>query len=196
MEMPTLTVDNREAARLAVEYLVGRGHRRIGHLAGPPMLVTARLRAEGYAEAMRSRGLDPRPEWLEWSGVSPTETYEGGLRLVRRAPELTAVFATDDQTAIALIAAVGQLGLEVPADLSVVGVDDIPGLPSRPTLTTIAIPMRNLGEEGARLILRHAKTRNDVKPTVRFVPVRLIERETVAGPREESTPFRPATNRA
>ncbi len=183
IEMPALTIDNREAARLAVEHLIGRGHRRIGHLAGPPMLMTARLRAEGYAEVMRAHGLDPRPEWLEWCGVSPAERYEGGLRLLRRAPELTAVFATDDQTAMGLIAAARHLGRDIPADLSVVGLDDVPGLPVRPALTTVAIPMRRLGEEGARLILRHARARGDVKPTVRFVPVRLIERDTVARPR-------------
>lgn len=185
VEMPTLTVDNRRAARMAVDYLLSRGHRRIGHLAGPPMLVTARLRAEGYAEAMRSRGLDPKPEWLQWSGVSPAEAYEAGLRLLRRASELTAVFATDDQTAVALIAAAEQLKLEVPADLSVVGMDDIPGLLSRPKLTTVAVPMRRLGDEGARLILRHARSRERVKPTARFVPIRLIERDTVAGPRRQ-----------
>jgi len=187
IEMPVLTIDNRKAARLAVDHLVGRGHRRIGHLAGPPMLMTARLRAEGYADAMRAHGLDPRPEWLEWCGVDPGETYEGGLRLLRRAPELTAIFATDDQTALAVMTAAGHLGLDVPAALSVVGIDDVPRLPSRPALTTVAIPMRRLGEEGARLILRHAGTRNGVKPTVRYVPVRLIERDTVAGPRDQTS---------
>jgi LacI family transcriptional regulator len=189
IDMPVLTIDNREAARLAVDHLVSRGHRRIGHLAGPPLLLTARLRAEGYTNAMRAHGLDPSPEWLEWCGVGPAETYEGGLRLLQRAPELTAVFATDDQAAMAAIAAAEHRGLTIPADLSVVGIDDVPGLPVRPALTTVAIPMRRIGEEGTRLILRHARAQRGLKPTVQFVPVRLVERDTVAGPRDQTSDY-------
>lgn len=181
VEMPSVMIDNQAAAAMAVEHLLSHGHRRIGHLAGPAMLLTARLRREGYRRTLEQVGVAAPDRWIEWAGFQVAEGYEGARRLLARAPELTAIFAANDQLAIGAIAAAEALGRAVPSSLSITGIGDIPIMSFlRPSLTTVAVPTRTLGEEAAAFLLRPRPGRGSDGDLVRLLPVSVVVRQSVA----------------
>lgn len=186
VEMPAIMVDNRAAAMMAIEHLLAHGHRRIGHLAGPMMLLTARHRLEGYQRALAREAITPDPAWVEPAGFQLSEGYEGARRLLSRSPEITAIFAANDQLAAGAITAAQEIGRSVPEGLSVVGVGNVPMAAFlRPALTTVAVPIMQLGQEGARLLLdgRPRKMRTAMGE---LLPIELIVRESVAPPARSS----------
>jgi LacI family transcriptional regulator len=190
VEMPGIMVDNRAAGVLAVEHLLAQGHRRIGHLSGPLMLLTARHRLEGYRQAMLRAGVTPDPAWIEPAGFHVSEGYEGARRLLSRAPEITAVFASNDQLAAGAMTAAQEMGRSVPESLSLVGVGNVPMAAFlRPALTTVAVPVMQLGQEGARLLLNGRGRRVGAAPA-RFLPTELMTRHSVAPPADFVIPAR------
>lgn len=134
-EVEDFGLDQREGARIAVEHLIGLGHRGILHVPGPRGWAESEERDRGYRQAMIDHGLEPvTSEHGDW-------TVGAGFRVGRAAlleAPVTAVFAANDDMAIGVLAAARDLGLRVPEDLSVVGVDDMPvaGFVS-PALTTV-----------------------------------------------------------
>ncbi|HET8679775.1 MAG TPA: LacI family DNA-binding transcriptional regulator, partial [bacterium] len=186
--MPAVTVDNRHAAELAVDHLIEHGHRRIGHLAGPRTLLTAQHRYEGYLEAMRRAGVMGEEGWVEPAGFGPSDGYDGTLRLLARAPDLTAIVAANDQAAIGALAAAARLGRRVPGDLSLIGIGDIPSLAfMQPPLTEVAVPLRSLGEQGTALLLERGRWKEDNGREPTFLPVRLVSRQSVSPPNRSGT---------
>jgi LacI family transcriptional regulator len=184
--MSSVTVDNRAAAALAVRHLIEHGHRRIGHLTGPTMLLTARHRLDGYRQALRAARIALRPQWIEPAGFAMAEGFEGAKRLLARAPEITAVFASNDQMAVGAMAAAEQMGRRIPATLSVVGIGNVPVLPFlRPALTTVAVPTFALGQEGARLVLEGRRGRGAGAAAATVLPLELVARESVARPMDD-----------
>lgn len=139
--------DQQEGARLAVRHLLALGHRRILHLPGPSGWAEAEERQRGYEGILADHGLEPMvaPEgdWTAQSGWSI------GMQVLRELRP-TAVFAANDEMAVGLLAAAHDTGLRVPADLSVVGFDDVPSAQHlRPALTTVR---QDFGELGRRAI--------------------------------------------
>ncbi|MGN6445621.1 LacI family DNA-binding transcriptional regulator [Amnibacterium sp.] len=154
--------DQQEGARLAVRHLLALGHRRILHLPGPSGWAEAEQRQAGYEAIMREHGLEPLlapgGDWTADSGRAIALEV-----LDRERP--TAVFATNDEMAVGLLAAAADLGLRVPEDLSVVGFDDVPfARHLRPALTTVR---QDFGELGRRAI---AALIDEIEQTVRPVP--------------------------
>lgn len=129
-----LWVDQAAGARLAVAALADAGHTRIAHLAGPADWLEAESRFQGFTAELAARGLEPGPviagDWSAGSGYAATAAI--------RAAGVTAVFAANDQMALGLLGGLQEAGLSVPADLSVVGFDDIPDAAFYwPRLTTV-----------------------------------------------------------
>lgn len=146
---PTVTVDNVSGARLAVEHLAGLGHRRIAYLglvADAPASAGAQ-RLSGYREAVRALGL-PADETL-CVPDDPRLFHEQGrdlaARALARSPAPTALFVAADPLAAGVLQHLAEVGLRVPADVSVVGFDDTLAAHLTPPLSTMAIPMRALG---------------------------------------------------
>jgi DNA-binding LacI/PurR family transcriptional regulator len=131
----TVGVDQVHGARLATEHLLGLGHREIIHVSGPLDWTEARARVEGWRAAMRDAGVRPaEPVLGDWSARSG---FAAG-RAVCQMPEVTAVFAANDQMAMGVLRALHEGGRSVPDDLSVVGFDDVPEAEYLiPPLTTI-----------------------------------------------------------
>lgn len=152
---PTLRVDNRRGARLAVDHLLDLGHRRIAHVRGPEGNADAAERLLGYREALAGRGVaaDPR---LELPGDFREESgYAAGERLAELVPRPTAVFVANDAMAIGCLAGLRSRGLEVPEDLSLVGFDDVPNARYlTPALTTIRVPIAEVGSRATERLLR------------------------------------------
>ncbi|MCL3860833.1 LacI family DNA-binding transcriptional regulator [Actinotalea sp. K2] len=120
---PAVAPDQRGGARLATEHLLALGHRTVWHVAGPDSWFSANSRLEGWREALVAAGAPvPEPISGDWTARAG---YEAGLELAAR-PEVTAVFAANDQMAIGLMRALVEAGRRVPQDVSVVGFDDEP----------------------------------------------------------------------
>ena len=152
--LPTVVSDNLHGAQLATGHLLSLGHRRIAMLTGRPDLESAQLRERGYREALRAAGVSV-DESLIRLGAYDSEVSLEQARLLLTAPDPpTAVFAANDMSAIATIEVATELGLRVPADLSVVGFDNIPeSTLCAPPLTTVEQPIRKMGERSIELLL-------------------------------------------
>jgi LacI family transcriptional regulator len=156
-ETARMVVSNdREAAAEAGRYLESLGHKTIGMIAGPPQYRSAFERQTGFVSALQQRGVKVPPELI----VEGSYTFESGVmcgeKLLTRTPRPTAIFASNDEMAAGVYRAAYKLGLSIPEDLSVVGYDDSP-LASRiwPTLTTIRLPIRDMGRLAASKLLPH-----------------------------------------
>jgi DNA-binding LacI/PurR family transcriptional regulator len=139
-------------ARAATEYLLGLGHRTVHHVAGPQLWYSARERAEGWRAALLDAGVEP-PEMIEgdWSAASG---YAAGQRLCAD-PSVTAVFAANDDMAIGVIHAMALAGRAVPAEVSVIGFDDIPTAAYvNPPLTTIFQPFDTRAAAGLQALVQ------------------------------------------
>lgn len=150
---PAIAVDERRAARDLVAWLVTQGHARIGFVAGPDGSLSAQQRELGYLDAMADAGLDRGPALIVPGDNSFASGIEAGRLLLEISPRPTAICASNDEMAAGVLHAAAQLGLAVPSDLSVAGLDDAP-LSARllPALTTMHIPWAAMGREAARRI--------------------------------------------
>jgi LacI family transcriptional regulator len=122
---PSVHATNYQGALDAMEYLIGLGHRRIGHISGRSELESSNRRLKGYCDALEAAGI-PTEEQLIVSGDYTTETAVNCAReLLSLSNPPTAIFASNDQTAIGIYQVAQELGMKIPSDLSVVGFDNI-----------------------------------------------------------------------
>jgi LacI family transcriptional regulator len=184
---PFVGSDDVTGATLATQHLISLGHVRVGHLAGQSTISTGVLRRRGYQAAMGDAGLPADPELLVESGF----VEEGGAQAMERLLSLndppTAIFAVTDMTAIGAYGVAQRRGLRIPEDLAVVGYNDIP-LARRliPGLTTVHVPIHELGSAAARMLLQQIDTGEVAPKQVVFAPQLLIRGSTSAGADEES----------
>jgi LacI family transcriptional regulator len=178
-------LDNKKGGLLATRHLIGLGHRRIGCITGPSMLTPSADRVLGYREAMDEADISVRPEWIVGGDFRPTSGQSGMKELLDLPDAPTAVFACNDLMAIGALRAIRAGGLNVPADVSIVGFDDIP-LASEvgPPLTTVAQPVEEMARIAVGLLLSRINRKRDLTQTERHVlsPF-LVERESTAVPK-------------
>lgn len=179
---PFVGSDDVLGARLATQHLLSLGHVRIGHLAGQPTVSTGALRRRGYLAALSDAGVPADPALIVESGY----TEEGGTRAAQRLLSLkappTAVFAVTDMSAVGAYTAARRLGRRIPQDLAVVGYNDIP-LASRliPGLTTVHVPIQELGAAAARMLLDQIETGTLVQRRVIFNPALVVRGSSQPG---------------
>jgi LacI family transcriptional regulator len=154
--VPSVAPDDYAGIRMAVAHLVALGHRRIAHLAGPQELSTGYQRKAAFLAAMREQGL--RPDRKLVATCATYSEHEGEMAatslLKARGSNFTAVVAANDLLALGCYTALEHCGLDCPADVSVVGFNDIAFVDRlRPPLTTIRIPQYELGRQAASLLL-------------------------------------------
>jgi LacI family transcriptional regulator len=153
--LDSVSVDNERGMWMAVAHLAAEGHKRIAHIAGPQEVSTGFSRYRGFLSAMEAHGLEADPDLII---TAKAFSIEEGLRctraLLERRSDCAAVAAGNDMLAIGCFAALEEAGLNCPADLSVVGFNDMPFMDRlRPPLTTIRFPHYQLGTEAAQLLL-------------------------------------------
>lgn len=167
----------------ATRHLLGLGHNRIAFAGGPARSVPARERLHGYREALESAGIAVDPA-LVGSGRFGAETGASFTeRLLNLDEPPTAVFAASDSIAIGVFRAARRRGLDVPADLSVIGFDDAHNAAwTEPPLTTVKQPLRQMGRAAARTVLDLA---SGLVPDSHHVQLAttLVIRESTAPPR-------------
>ncbi|MCL2516507.1 MAG: LacI family transcriptional regulator [Microbacteriaceae bacterium] len=176
-------IDEFGTARAATEHLVALGHRDIAYIGGDsqhglnPRVPT--LRRRGFRRAMTTAGLPVRREWVErGDDLTISGGHAAALRMLHRTPRPTAVFAASDESAIGVILAARELGIAVPGELSVIGIDDHPLAPSF-ALTTMAQDAVGQGRSAARLMLDELGGAPRSAAAIRF-PTTLVERASTA----------------
>lgn len=169
--------DNSVGAWAIVRHLLDRGHRRIAHLAGPPNFSTTQDRVEGYLGALAEYGLELDPSLVVTGDFTRKGGYDAVGELLEAGLDFTAVFAANDLAAVGAMVRLQERGLRVPEDVSVVGFDDVPVASDvRPALTTVRVPMVEMGRQSMRLALRDPRAPHEV---VRL-PTEVVERASVA----------------
>src|SRR5262249_10311137 len=154
---PTVCADNRQGGRLAAQHVLGLGHRAIGIVSALPLDEGMADREAGFLDVLREAGMGvDRTAVPSMYGNHQIEGgYQAMIDLLEHGPHLTAVFVLNDLMALGVLEAARASGRRVPADISVIGFDDIPfAALTNPPLTTVGQPIRQLGEQAADLLLR------------------------------------------
>ncbi|HEX7010746.1 MAG TPA: GntR family transcriptional regulator [Phycisphaeraceae bacterium] len=179
-----IDVDSVGLSRCAVEHLWRLGHQRIGYLGGADQLSNSRDRREGFAEACKALGVGPNPQqMLSAASWRLNEAEKMSLtRVLSRADRPTAIFAAGYYLALDIYEAAGVLGLKIPQDLSVVGVDDPPSAAHlSPPLTTMRQPLVQLGN-AALTALWEAIRDVERTPTSQTLRAELVIRQSSGAP--------------
>ncbi|HEX5780705.1 MAG TPA: LacI family DNA-binding transcriptional regulator [Solirubrobacteraceae bacterium] len=174
--VPLVAVDQVEGARLATRHLLELGHRTVWHISGPLDWLEAQDRVDGWRSTLEAAGASPPPVLIgDWSARSG---HELGREL---GDDVTAVFVANDQMALGVLRSLHEAGRRIPADISVVGFDDIPEAEYfTPPLTTVRQNFNEMGRRSLLLLLEQIEsgTRAPVRETV---PPELIVRASTAG---------------
>jgi DNA-binding LacI/PurR family transcriptional regulator len=195
--VPHTLVDDVAGGRLATEYLLALGHRRIGFVgdtmrgaqaAGRLRLgfVSSQRRLAGYRQALAAAGLDIDPGLVRRGPYGPANAEALACELLALPVPPTAVFATSDTQAIGVLAAADRCGVRVPADLSVLGFDDIESA-ALLGLSTVHQPLWDSGAEAARRLCALLRGER-VLPVLQRLPLSVVARSTTGQPRRSRQP--------
>ena len=170
-------VDNVAMAKTAVSYLIGKGHTRIGMIAGLEDTPPRQDRIRGFCEALKEHNL-PLDEILIQDGdFTETGGYQGMKKLLSLKPRPTAVFAANDLMALGAMLSIREAKLRIPEDIALVGLDDIPAAKLvHPPLTTISQMQEDIGRIAAEMIFERIEGTAPDKPRLVEMPYKFIVR--------------------
>ncbi len=172
-----LLAQHREAGCEATRHLLALGHRRIACLSGPMGLNISQERLAGWRDALAEAGVVPEPGWLAEGDFSLEAGHRQGLAWLQQG-DVTAVFASNDLMALGVLRAAAQMGVRVPGQLSVVGIDGIDiGRYTHPALTTVGASLRAVGQEAGEMLL-HRIQHPEGPPHRRWRTLALLMRES------------------
>ncbi len=180
MSFNGVLINNTDSARLAVSYLISKGHNKIGYLRGSFRIKAFHARAQGYRLAMQAAELDVNPDHIVTVQTSINGAYEDMLAHIGSgAPLPTAFFADNDMIALGVMKALQQCGYRIPEDVSIIGFDDISYSEiSNPPLTTIRVPKQEMGQLAVRRVVEMMRDDNRIRTKIQ-VCTSFIERESV-----------------
>ena len=179
---PTITLDNRAAAKAMTEHLIELGHRRIALIKGPISSPLTQDRVAGYQAALQQAGIAPDPTLICRGDFTLNAGFEGAALMLELPTRPTALFCENDEMAIGALKRIKQAGLRVPEDISVVGFDDIPmAAYSDPPLTTVSQPAEAFGEQAVHLLIALIEGR-DIGERRVVLPFTLAVRSSSAAP--------------
>ncbi|GIE33838.1 transcriptional regulator [Actinoplanes italicus] len=180
-DVPYVGATNWNGGRSATRHLIGLGHRDIAVIGGPDQLF-CQARLDGHRSALQSAGLPVHDDDVARAPLTAEGGHEAALRLLRRSGRPTAIFAGNDLQAVGVYRAARTLGLRVPADLSVVGFDDLPiATMIDPPLTTVRQPLTEMAMAATELALALGRGETATQTGIELA-TRLIVRESTAPP--------------
>lgn len=186
MEIDKILVDNYMGGYMATDHLIELGHTRIASIAGPSRVNPSAGRIAGYHKAVDEAGLEIDPQLL-YRGDNYFSSAQEALRsFINMNEPPTAIFANNDNMAIAALSLALQMGISIPQELSIIGFDDI--LLSSvvaPPLTTVAQPKREIGFEAVDLLIKRIQDPGRPAET-RLLDTRLIIRRSTAPPNKSA----------
>lgn len=181
----TISIDNFRGGYLAAQELVRHGHTDLCCISGSFRLDNIRTRFEGFRSFLGESGLSFGGESLYEGELTLEHGYRSAKEFVRRRKEknYTAVFCTNDLIALGVYKAFREEGVRIPEDVSIIGFDNVEFTAYlSPPLTTVAQPVRELGEKSADIVVNLLSGNRTNEPL--FLPVALVRRASVAAKKE------------
>ncbi len=180
LDVDAVTLDDEGAARSAVDHLIGLGHRRIAMITGPLIEDCTQDRIKGYREVMEAARYAMPADFIIEGDWSATTGHAALLELLNRPQPPTAVFAQNDRMALGALRAARDAGFNVPEQIAVIGIDDMP-LASYfdPPLTTMRQDLFNMGRTAAQLLVRAVEQPPEKHQQLRL-PAELIIRQSTS----------------
>ncbi|XVS60777.1 LacI family DNA-binding transcriptional regulator [Actinosynnema sp. CA-299493] len=181
--VPTVGSANWAGGLAATRHLLGLGHRRIAVISGPTTMLCSRARVDGYRSALEDADVVVDQDFVRYGDFYVQGGYGHGMELLSRPDPPTAIFAGSDFQALGVMRAARELGLSVPADLSIVGYDDLSVTEwIGPPLTTVRQPLREMATTAAHMVFSLA--RGERPPNERIdLATELVVRESTCPPR-------------
>lgn len=185
LEVECIAVDNMGGAESAVNYLVSLGHRKIAHIAGDVVTQAATQRLEGYKQALKENNIELRPDYIFNTDYSRGQARMAAGNLIKMPQPPTAVFVASDSMALEIMAVAKESGLNIPADLSIIGFDDNPsGLYGPVALTTVRQPLVKMAQESVKeLNFLMSPKGKGAKIKKIILPTELVIRESCQPPK-------------
>jgi LacI family transcriptional regulator len=176
----SLVTDHYGGGELAVDHLLTYGRTRIGHISGDASYGAAQARARGAIDRLERDGLELAGGQVFFGAWSEAWGRNATRELLRRAPDIDAIFAGSDQIARGVLDTLDRAGVDVPAQVSVVGFDNWEALAtnSRPALTTIDMNLQQLGRIAAQRLF--TSIAGPPGSGVETLPCRLVARESTS----------------
>ena len=181
-DFENIEIGNYRAAKMATEFLIKKGHEKIGYITGPEILNTSRGRFKGFRQALKEKSI----KFKESLVINGDFTFEGGRKAAQKIiyteQSITALVASNDETALGLMWQLRKKSIKVPERISVIGIGDIPSSKyATPPLTTVFLPLYDLGKRIGNYL---TKTLNETKGGNEFqkninIEIGLKERDSV-----------------
>jgi LacI family transcriptional regulator/LacI family repressor for deo operon, udp, cdd, tsx, nupC, and nupG len=171
----TILSDNRQGAYEAVSHLIDLGHERIGFIGGIPHISTLTERREGYEQALRDHGLPVTPCLIREGDVRREQGKVFTEELLALDPPPTALFTGNNLTTLGALAALNERGVAVPAEMALVGYDDVPWPTAlNPPPTVVDQPGYEMGRRAAEILLERLQAPDRSPTTVTLQPKLIV----------------------
>jgi LacI family transcriptional regulator len=179
--LPSVVPDEVQGGRVATEAILARGHRRVAFINNEDPIPATVGRLEGYRQALAVAGLPFDPGLVHAGKSTAAEGYRCAMDLLQLPERPTAMFCFKDEMAMGAYDAIRQHGLRVPADVAVVGFDNLDVIAGslHPALSTVELPHYAMGEWAVRYVLGQDEQSPDVTPVQQLIPCRYIERASL-----------------
>ncbi|HSK24114.1 MAG TPA: LacI family DNA-binding transcriptional regulator [Egicoccus sp.] len=174
--LPSIASNNYDGARMAMDHLTKLGHRRIGFIGGRPDLESAKRRHAGYVDGLDAAGIPVDESLVRIGDYTRDVAMTCAADLLDLPEPPSAIFAANDESAIAALHAARERGLHVPDDLSLIGFDNLPEAAlTDPPLTTIDQSVQQMGYEATKLLFAQIEDPSRVAVEL-TLPTELVER--------------------
>ncbi len=181
-EQMVVSMDDLQAAQQVTEALLRLGHKRIGFVSGASDQFASEQRYRGYLQALANHHIEPQTQWVVQGDFTFPSGVAAANQLLASTPPPTAIFASNDDMALGVMAAAQRLGLKVPAQLSVVGFDDIPAASLVwPELTTVRQPVDDMAIAAVNMLI----AKEPAQTLEQVLPHRVVMRGSTAAPPAE-----------
>jgi LacI family transcriptional regulator len=177
-EVPSVIVDNVEAAKKITQHFYKNGFRRIAYIAGPDHLNISQERTNGYLKGLKSCDLQFKPEFLEKCNMSTKEAMNATARLLDLPERPDAIFGINDTVVFAAMKEIKRRGLRIPEDIALVGfTDEFHSTVVDPPLTSVTHPTFEMGQAAARLFFKQIENQ-EINPEQIVLKTKLVIRKS------------------
>lgn len=179
MSFNGVLINNADSARVAVEYLIQKGHRKIGYLKGKFRIKAFRSREVGYRTAMKKGNCQMNTDYIVELSTTMNGAYKDMKQYLEKEPEMPTAFADNDMIALGAMKALQEMGYKIPQDISIIGFDDLPFSEiSNPPLTTLRVPKQEMGRLAVKKLLEVMEENVKIKTKIQVCTM-FVERESV-----------------
>lgn len=175
---PSVTINNLDAAYEAVKYLIKKGNKKIGYIGHKDLENNATAkRFLGYKKALEESNIKLNEKITYFGGLKVEDGYKGALEIIKHG-DIDAIFCSSDECAMGAINALREKNINVPNDVDIMGFNDIyEASVFYPKLTTVSIPMYDMGSVGMRMLIKIVN-KEELKFTHYVLPYEIVERQS------------------